>query len=664
MSDQFDPDTMVWVFDKAGLKDLLTAIETCEEVVTDLETTALDEHAVFGGIPNEGFPAKVVLQSLTLPQPDDADPEKPSTWLVPLSHPDSPFCGQWKKIFTLIFQWIRKHRKKVVNQNIKFDARWINAHTGVDISSQIDWCSQTGAHLIDETRTTKLKERVPLVFNVPRWDDDVEFTEPGQAERTPLFDLGVYAARDTYWTWRWANRQRYIMNVLYPAPPETPEEYEDARLGRLMTWVSMPTVRTLTQIEQRGMKLDIAWVRKQLAEHLEAADVVRSWLEQRYPQMDPRNTGQPSSFAPTANWFQAWTALAVTHGDLRVAAFTDGGKPQWSKSVLLRQERTGSEVASKLLEFRSHVKKAEYLKAWLGFVTPANTIHPSYNIGSVKSGRLSSSAPNAQQITATLKAAYPARIDYCIVEFDYSQVEMRVAAFISRCKPMIEAFQRGDDLHRILAAAITGKDLADITAEERQAGKAGNFGLLFHMSAFGFMNYAENVYGVSFTEQEAQLIHRTFFETWEGIGPWHVESIATAHRTGQIVSPLGRIRRLPDIYSHNRKFMKQAERQAVNSPVQGMASDICQIAAALVAGTMPGSTKVEGCELIATVHDSLVAEVEISRWREISKEVMHRMTHDVLTVLKKLNVNFDVPLAVEAKAGLRWGTGDLGTIQG
>lgn len=913
MSDDFEPQSIVWVLTQPELEALLHAVGTSREVVLDLETTGLDPWAAGEPWKNGGVPARIVLASLTLPQDDDARPNVPTTWVVPLSHPDSPWLGRWRATMRDIAVAILENEKPLVNQNVKFDSRWVKAATGVDLSSRIVWDTQVGSHLLDENHSTRLKVVAPLVFEVDRWDD-VDLTYPGAAEEVPMFDLGVYAARDTYWTWRLAEFQRHEMLLSEDAigyEPESQEEVEQARLGRLAVWCSMPTVSTLTAIEQYGMVMDREWVERERDEHRAAARTLSATLAVRYP-LALREDGSPLrpddlSWAPTSHWFRDWSRAAVDAGDLRVAELTPTGKPSWSKGVLRRQARQGSEAAALLLDLRGHAKKAEFLVSWLEYVSPDGEIHTSYNVGSVVTGRLSSSEPNMQQVTAVLKPAFVPRPGFVFAELDYclegsmrvltsdlrwvavdeltvgekvigfpekigkgagrghnyeeaevtslkmiqrpsvivkladgrsvkcsaehrwmsfgqgkghgrawveaqnlkpgdiiptltepwdepdpvdaaylrgfldgegwvsqtttgwgqlpgvvrdeviacsnrlgikwrqsnhlnngveqhsvttmneslrilgmirphrllpkarqtwegrqtygkyntgvqvlevlqageqkvvavgtstgtlvvegllshnSQIELRVAAHISGCVPMIEAFVRGDDLHTMLAAKITGKALVDVTPEERQAGKSANFGLLYMMGAYGFREYAEDVYGVVFTMEEATLIHRAFFEMWEGMSEWHARAIKRAHDTGQVVSPIGRIRRVPSIWDGNPEVVGGAERAAVNSPVQGFASDLMQMAAASIAGRLPGSVAVPNARLVATVHDSILVEVPEADWETPVAACIGRML-DLTTVLERLDCVLTVPLAVEAGIGTRWGLKDIGVI--
>lgn len=657
MSDDFDPKTVTWVLTREDLGWLLEAIATSAEVVMDLETTGLVEHAVNGGKQNGGVGARIVLASFTLPQ--ENDPEGvPTTWVLPLSHPDSPWLGKWRATMRQCAKAMRDNERALVNQNVKFDCRWVKAQSGVDLSELIAWDTLSSSHMLDENSSTRLKERVPQVFDVKRWDD-FDLTTPGAAERVPMFDLGMYAARDTYWTWRLANLHRsqmYLQNE-DGEQPESTEDIENARLGKLAVWCAMPTVATLTAIEQRGLQLDDEWVRRELDEHLLEGGKLVHELSTRY-DMDPTE----ASFAPTATWFGEWANRAVQAGDLKVAELTPTGKSRWSKGVLVRQARAGSEVADSLLTLRGHTKKAEFLTSWLGYQNPEGSIHTTYWAGRVVTGRLSSSDPNLQQVTAALKPAFIPRPGYFFVELDYSQIELRVAAFISRCIPMIEAFRRGDDLHKLLALRITGKaTLLDVTPGERQAGKSANFGLLYGMSPYGFQIYAETVYGVSFTVDEAVAIHRAFFDTWDGIGAWHARCVARVNNTGQVISPIGRVRRLPGVWDGNEKVASFAERSAINSPVQGFASDLMQMAAASIEGRLPGYSKVKDVRLVGTVHDSLLAEVPQDNWKERALECQDRMV-TIGAALSKLDCVFDVPLVAEAKVGTRWGLSDIGVL--
>lgn len=661
---------ITWVWGKEDLKALVKAIHASQKVVMDLETTGLDEYAEAGGDTNGGYPARIVLASLTLPNAERAaagaynwrtfDGEQPMTYLVPLSHPASPLLGAWRKVMAIIGREINRSGKPFVNANVKFDARWVFAQAGVDLSDRIEWDTTVSSQLVDTEARTRLKIRAARDFGIEEWDD-FDLSTPGAAEQVDLIQLGEYAARDTYYTWKIEEEHREQMFLTGDEEPFNSDDIQMARLGKVATYVAMPTVKTLTKVEQRGFLLDVDWVHAKIEEmdalRLKACEDILG-LYGTAPAPAPAKDGVTT--AATSKWFQGFVAQAIEAGDLRVTARTDSGNAQWNKAVLIAQQRQGSPAADALLRHRDATKTLEFLRSWLELRDPNNVIHATYNVGFVKTGRLSSSNPNVQQISARLKPAFIPRPGHVLLDLDYSQVELRVAAFVSRSQPMIEAFQRGDDLHRLLAAKIAGKAPQDVTSLERKRAKAGNFGLLYGMSPGGFQSYAATAYDVSLTLAEAQAVHSAFFEMWDGMRQWHEKAKRRAYERGYVTSPIGRTQWLSDLYSKSSFKSSHAERNALNSPVQGFGSDLMQMAAASIMGTLPGYPlpRVEGAHVVATVHDEICIEVPEDRWQEILIECKRRM-EDVNTFLRPLDCQMDVPIVAGPSAGTRWGVHDL-----
>ena len=661
---------VTWVWGKEDLRGLVKAIHASQKVVMDLETTGLDEYAEADGDTNGGYPARIVLASLTLPNAERVaagaydwrtfDGEQPMTYLVPLSHPASPLLGAWRKVMAIIGREINRSGKPFVNANIKFDARWVFAQAGVDLSDRIEWDTTVSSQLVDTEARTRLKIRAARDFGIEEWDD-FDLGTPGAAERVDLIQLGEYAARDTYYTWKIEEEHRDQMFLTGDEEPFDSDDIQMARLGKVATYVAMPTVKTLTKVEQRGFLLDVDWVHTKIAEmdalRLKACEDILG-LYGTAPAPAPAKDGVTT--AATSKWFQGFVAQAIEAGDLRVTARTDSGNAQWNKAVLIAQQRQGSPAADALLRHRDATKTLEFLRSWLELRDPNNVIHATYNVGFVRTGRLSCASPNLQQCAGSLKPAFIPRPGHVLLDLDYSQVELRVAAFISRSQPMIEAFQRGDDLHRLLAAKIAGKAPEDVTSLERKRAKAGNFGLLYGMSPGGFQSYAATAYDVSLTLAEAQAVHSAFFEMWDGMRQWHERAKRRAYERGYVTSPIGRTQWLSDLYSKSSFKSSHAERNALNSPVQGFGSDLMQMAAASIMGTLPGYPlpRVEGAHVVATVHDEICIEVPEDRWQEILVECKRRM-EGVNTFLRPLDCQMDVPIVAGPSAGTRWGVHDL-----
>lgn len=664
---------IAWAMTDEDLKYLEVAIRTSHRAVFDLETTGLDEHATTGGRSNGGIAARIVMASFTL---DLEDSNRVANWVLPLSHPQSPFLGMWRETITRIAKVLREEKIPLTGHNVKFDVRWIQAITGVDLTDQVEWDTQISSGLEDENDSTKLEKRAARVFGIDEWGADLNLTFPGAAEQEDLFKLGEYAARDTYYTHKLLEYHRELFFLGEEDFPEGPEEVSTARIGLLAKEVAMPTVAGLTKMEQRGILLDVKWAREALEADLRASNEALEYLVAEVPS--ERLNPQHVSLAPTSKWFATWAEEAEAAGKLEVVATTDTGRPQWNRKALSSLARRGFTLAEKLLDHRRHLKRAEFLKSWLDKVTPNGTIHSTYRVGGAVTGRLSSSGPNMQQVTYALRPAFIPRPGYVMADIDYSQIEMRVAAHVSGCEPMIEAFNSGQDLHRIIArqimqqrenheAILTGEEphivtLDEVTADERQAGKAANFGLLFGMGPGGFRNYAEEAYDVILSGEEANAAYEAFFTTWEGLAEWHLRMIARAKRYGYVTSPIGRVRRLPDIHSPIQKLASGSERLAINAPVQGFASDLMQMATASIQGLIPGYERVEGAYPVATVHDSVVLEVPENNWEEVTREAMERMVN-VNPVLRRMDCELIVPLAAEAVIGTRWGLSDVGELE-
>lgn len=229
-----------------------------------------------------------------------------------------------------------------------------------------------------------------------------------------------------------------------------------------------------------------------------------------------------------------------------------------------------------------------------------------------------------------LRRGYISPPGFVMVNWDYAQGELKIAACIADEPTMIQAYMDGLDLHMITGGRINGYDVEDMLGmmEEaktdkateklfksiRQGGKAGNFGLLYGMGANGFREYARTTYGVTLTSEEAENARDSFFELYTKLPDWHTTSKTIAARDGQIASPLGRVRHLPLINSPDREMKAKAERQAINGQVQSTLSDLTQFSMALFAqkyGTP------DGCRFFMMCHDALTAYVredELDYW--------------------------------------------------
>ena len=294
-------------------------------------------------------------------------------------------------------------------------------------------------------------------------------------------------------------------------------------------------------------------------------------------------------------------------------------------------------------------------------------IHTVFKLAGTVTGRLSSGKEDAEKLTAQknvrgvniqqvprdnfIRGMFGAAPGYTFVEADFSQVELRVVAFLSRDKTMMHLYQTGQDIHLATASNVLGIPMSQVTKDDRKKAKAVNFGFVYGMGWRKFILTAFSKYELTFTEEEAQQIRRLFFEQFSGLFPWHSRQRRLVNQYGRVQSPLGRIRHLPDIYSGDQGVRAEAERQAINSPVQSFASDMTMLSMLEIHKQFE-SLDLEG-HIIGTVHDALLFEVkndQVGQCLPIIKDTMEN-----LPLERKFGVVLDVPIISDLKVGTHWG---------
>jgi DNA polymerase I len=301
------------------------------------------------------------------------------------------------------------------------------------------------------------------------------------------------------------------------------------------------------------------------------------------------------------------------------------------------------EIVGKVLEYRQLTKlKGTYVDALPALMDPeTGRIHTSFNQTGAATGRLSSSNPNLQNIPIKtelgreIRAAFIPRDGWKLVVADYSQIELRLLAHMSGDPVLIDAFQRGEDIHTRTAAEVMGVPPMLVTRQERNNAKAVNFGIVYGISAFGL---AANL-GIS--RKEAETYIKAYFERYSGVKRFIDETIATTRETGLARTLFGRVRPIPDMNSRNPNARGFAERTAVNSPIQGTAADLIKLAMVRIDEALKGMRTT----LLLQVHDELVLEApedEIDAVKQVVKSEMERV------------YQLSVPLLVEVGTGVNW----------
>ncbi len=305
-------------------------------------------------------------------------------------------------------------------------------------------------------------------------------------------------------------------------------------------------------------------------------------------------------------------------------------------------------AANPLVEPLAEYKRLKTLtesfgSSMLDYINPATgRIHPSYIIGAARGGRFTCSRPNLQQIPRDkeYRCLFNVSAGRKMVVADYSQVELRVLAMIAGEPTMLEAYEKGQDLHRLTASAISGVPFEKVTKEERSAAKAVNFGLVFGMGAKSLAEYARNSYGVKISLKEAKAAKEAYFSKYPRINTWHAKTTREGHNIGIAKTRMGRVEKLmPD----------KAYTQSKNVPVQGSAAEVLLAALALLDKRIDESGL--DIKIVHIVHDEIVLDTAAKHAEEARDILVEAMTTGMLRVFPEA---FTEGL-VEAEIADSWG---------
>ena len=337
---------------------------------------------------------------------------------------------------------------------------------------------------------------------------------------------------------------------------------------------------------------------------------------------------------------------------------TKGGQPQVNQSQLEEWSKEGKhEILDVLLRYNKLVKQLQFVDKWEELSQYDGKLHPSFNI-TADTGRTTCKNPNIQQVPqeSTLRNVITCPKGRKFIEVDMSQAELRVASIFSEDENMIHAYQSGSDLHQKTMELIKGgkkpKDAQEAKRWRTEA-KSANFGLLYGMSAKTYQEYAKG-YGMNITLEEAEDIRDDFFNSYPKLLDMHKKFVDYAKKYGYTYSPIGRKRFLPNLKSKNWKDVSEAERQAINTPVQGFASDL--VISALADILEDESLDKSKYKIIGSVHDAILVEADEDVAEEYAKKVKEHMENP--SVLEICDIEITVPLVADIEIGSAWGKHD------
>ena len=584
----------------AKRKKLITTLSQAEIICFDTETTGLDTlTAELLGIAFSIEKGKAFYVSI----PDDEKEAK-------------AVCAEFQSIFS-------DADRTLVAQNLKYDL-CILLRYGLTISAKtfdtmiahylINPDMRHGMDLLAETYLGYQPQSITELIGK-------KGKNQGSMKDVPMDKLTEYAGED-------ADITLQLFEKFSPLLDEV-----EAR--KLFNEVEMPLIPVLGAMEMEGIKLDVPAL-KAMSEELNT-DLIRL-------------QGEIIDLAGVDFNIQSPKQLGdVLFDHLKI----DSNAKRTGKT---KQYKTGEEVLSKLvnkhpivskiLDYRSVQKlKSTYVDTLPELVNPqTGKIHTSYNQAVAATGRLSSDNPNLQNIPIRtergreIRKAFISRSDdFVLLAADYSQVELRIIAALSKDEAMIGAFKQGLDIHAATAAKVFGVKLEEVDRDMRSKAKAVNFGLMYGQSAFGL---ADNL-GISRTE--ARDIIDEYFKQFPTIRAYMDQNIQFAKQNGYVETIMGRRRYLRDINSNNQTVRGFAERNAINAPIQGSAADIIKVAMINVHAEM--NKRKMRSKLLLQVHDELVFDAHKDELDELKALVSEKMVGAV---------SLEVPMVVDMGVGKNW----------
>lgn len=409
----------------------------------------------------------------------------------------------------------------------------------------------------------------------------------------------------------------------------------EAGLTKVLEESEEPLVDVLSDMELTGVKIDVSALRAYgVSLDREIQGLVKSIMSYGDPGM---NVDSPKQIGE----------LLFDKLKLDPAGVKRTTKGHWSTDEKTLQSVIGLHpVVFDILEYRACSKlKSTYVEKLPQFIDPVDgRVHTTFAQSLTETGRLSSSSPNLQNIPVRTErgkniraAVVPRDGDHMLVSADYSQIELRLMAAMSGDEAMKSAFLRGEDIHRDTAARVFGVRPEDVTPEQRSKCKMVNFGIIYGISAFGLAQR------LKVTRTEASELIDTYFKLYPSVRKYMDDAIAKARKTEYAETLLGRRRTLRDINSRNATARMSAERDAINTPVQGTAADMIKLAMVRVASAM----KKAGlkAEMVLQIHDELLFDVpknEVDQVVEIAKREMESA------------MDVGVPIEVSVGVGRNW----------
>ncbi|MBU9853232.1 DNA polymerase I [Rahnella aceris] len=602
---QLSQDGYVTILDQATLDEWIGYLKGSEVFAFDTETDGLDT-----------LTANMIGLSFAT--------EAGKAAYLPVAHDylDAPVQLDRDEVLKQLKPILEDEKQRKVGQNLKFDRgvllRYDIELKGIAFDTMLESYvldSVSGRHDMDSLADRYLGHKTVSFEEIAgKGKNQLTFNQIALEQAAP------YAAED-------ADVTLQLHQALWPRIAESES------LKTVFTDIEMPLVPVLSHIERTGVLID----QNILAAHSKELAIRLNELENKAHEL----AEEPFNLSST----KQLQAILYEKQKLPILKKTPGGAPSTNEEVLA-ELALDYPLPKVILEYRGLAKlKSTYTDKLPLMINPqSGRVHTSYHQAVTATGRLSSSDPNLQNIPVRndegrrIRQAFIAPKDYIILAADYSQIELRIMAHLSKDEGLLKAFAEGKDIHRATAAEVFGTPLEKVSGEQRRSAKAINFGLIYGMSAFGLSRQ------LNIPRKESQRYMDLYFERYPGVLEYMERTRTQASEQGYVETLDGRRLYLPDIKSSNAMRRKGAERAAINAPMQGTAADIIKRAMISVADWLkqPDAPR---ARIIMQVHDELVFEVHKDDVEVASEKIRNLM---------EASMTLAVPLKVDVGTGENW----------
>ena len=550
-------------------------------------------------------------------------------YYVPLAHAEKTEID-YGKFVELIGPILEDDKIGKVGHNIKYDYVMMRPFNDLRLGP-IVFDTMVAAYLINPIgRAQSLSQLAYNELGISMIGIEELIGPKGKKQQTfdsvPIKEASQYAAEDADISWRLYLKLQKDLKAI-------------GRLSELAEQMEWPLIAVLGDMEYCGVELDSNFLNKLSAGYA-------SKINQLQKDIWKLAGGEFNISSPAQLQIVLFEKLKIPTAGLKKTK--TGISTAASELEKLRGKH---ELVDMMFEYRELTKLAStYVDALPKLVKPDGRIHTSYNQTIAQTGRLSSTNPNLQNIPIRsemgreIRKAFVASPGKVLVSADYSQIELRLAAELSKDQPMINDFKSGADIHTLTAAEMFGVAPAKVTKEMRYAAKTINFGVLYGMNPHGLS------VATGFDYDKAREFIDSYFGLRKGVAAYIASIKKFAHDEGYTETYFGRRRPCPDVSSSNFIVRASAERAAVNLPLQGTAADMMKLAMVDIANRLEhfneGKKAPEQANLLLQIHDELIAECPKADAEQIAKIIKQAMegVH-----------RFEVPIVAEVRQGSSWG---------